>query len=171
MSNKILVAYATKAGSTAEVADVVGEELSKAGLDVEVCKTKEVKNLDAYQGIVLGTAVRMGRPISGPVRFAKKYRKALTQKPVALFSVGLTMNEDTPENREKAAGFLTPLCEIMEPVDIATFGGKLDFSTIGPIFRFTFSKADDENMTEGDWRNWDEIRSWAANLPAVLFPA
>ena len=58
--NKILVAYATMAGSTADVAHVVGEEITKGGLQVDVLPLADVKDLELYDGVVVGGPMIMG---------------------------------------------------------------------------------------------------------------
>lgn len=43
--NRILVAYATMAGSTVEVAQAVGEEITKSGYQVDILPISEIKDL------------------------------------------------------------------------------------------------------------------------------
>jgi len=161
---KLLVAYASKSGSTVDVAKAVGDVLKDNGFEVDILPAKKVKNLDGYDGIVLGTAVRMGKPVGEATRFIKKHGRKIGSKPMALFSVGLAMKEDTPKSRQDAEGFLSPITDVVKPVSLALFGGKLDYSTISPMFRFAFSRMSGD-ISEGDWRNWDDIRSWAESLP------
>jgi menaquinone-dependent protoporphyrinogen oxidase len=169
MGDRILVAYASKCGSTGEVAEAVGKVLCDAGAAVDVKRAQEVKDLKPYRAAVLGTAIRMSKPLSEAVNLAKKLRASDASLPVACFSCGLAMKADTPENREKAEQFLTPLLEeVKSPVGIGLFGGKLDYSTLPPLFRWMFSQDKSGEMAEGDWRNWDAIRAWAEGLVTVL---
>ena len=51
---RMLIAYATNAGSTAEVAAAVGEELGKAGVQVEVRQIDETTPIEGYDAVVVG---------------------------------------------------------------------------------------------------------------------
>ncbi len=169
MGDKVLIAYASKCGSTGEVAEAIGKVLCQAGASVDVKRVQDVKDMRPYRAVVLGTALRMEKPLSEAVNFAKKHRTALATLPVACFCVGMTMNEDTPENREKAKQYMSSLTrEIKAPVGLGLFGGKLDYGTLSPILRWMFSQDKSGEMAEGDWRNWDAIRTWAGELAPLL---
>jgi menaquinone-dependent protoporphyrinogen oxidase len=169
VKNKILVVYATKFGSTKEVAEKIGEMIKKQNKDVDIRKVTMVRDISKYSAVILGTPIRMGKPISEVFKFARKFQKDLNGKPVACFSVGLYMKEDTPENRMKALKCLTPLLELVEnPVGIGLFGGKIDYDTMPLILRWMFSKDESGQLSEGDWRNWDSVASWVEEiLPAM----
>jgi len=61
MDNQVLVAYATKHGATAEIADKIGQVLRQAGLRTDVLPTDHVSDLVAYKAVVLGSAVYIGK--------------------------------------------------------------------------------------------------------------
>ncbi len=164
MAKKLLVAYASKAGSTAEVAEAVAEELKNKGYQVELMPAGKVKKIEMYDGVVFGTAIRISKPVGEGARFVKKYRAQLAKIPTAVFSVGLAMQVDTPESRATAEGFLSTVKEAFTPVSLAMFGGKMDYSKLPGIMRMMFSQDKEGKLAEGDWRNWDEIRAWAQSL-------
>jgi menaquinone-dependent protoporphyrinogen oxidase len=169
MAKKVLVAYATKAGATTEVAEEVGKVLTECGLAVEVRAVDKVKSLSAYDAVVLGTAIRMEKPLSEAVNFAKKFKSELANRPLACFSLGVWMREDTPEHREMTRCFLKPLLsELPEPASLGLFGGRLDYSNLSPIWRVLASQDKTGLMQEGDWRNWEAIRAWANELAPKL---
>jgi menaquinone-dependent protoporphyrinogen oxidase len=162
--NKILVAYATKAGSTTEVAEYIGTVLRESGADVDVRPVKSVKDLSPYRAVILGSATRMAKMLPEVVNFAQKFHKDLDQKPAAYFTVCMTMKADTPENRATVTGYFKPLRDIHEPISLGLFAGKVDLSKLNPVFRFMFSHDKSGAITEGDWRDWDAIRAWAIGL-------
>lgn len=124
MGDRILVAYASKCGSTGEIAEAIGKVLCQSGAAVDVKRAQDVKDLKPYRAVILGSAIRMSKPLSEVVNLAKKQRTALAALPVACFSAGLAMKADTPENREKAKLHLTPLLyELNSPIGIGLFGG------------------------------------------------
>jgi menaquinone-dependent protoporphyrinogen oxidase len=169
MGEKILIAYASKCGSSGEVAEAVGKVLCQAGAAVDVRRVQDVKDLSPYRAAVLGSAIRMGKPLSEAVDFAKKNQAALGARPVACFHVGLSMREDTAENRDKAMQALAPLVqEIRSPVAVGLFGGKLDYSKLSPFLRMIFSQDKSGTMAEGDWRDWDAINAWAERLVPLI---
>jgi menaquinone-dependent protoporphyrinogen oxidase len=169
MGDKLLIAYASKCGSTGEVAEAVGRVLCGSGLAADIERVQDVKDLSGYRAVVLGTAIRMGKPLSEMTDFAKKNRSALSALPVACFHVGMSMREDTAANREKAQQSLAPLLQsIPAPAAVGLFAGKVDYSKLAPIFRWMFSQDKSGDMAEGDWRDWDAINAWAQSLAPLL---
>ena len=162
------MAYATRCGSTAEVAKVIAEALCAQGTGAEARNVREVSDLGIYDGVVLGSAIRMGKPLRDARRFVRRHAAALAMRPMACFCVCATMKDDTPENRQTAEASLASLVKAAPPVSIGLFGGCLDYAKLGPVFRFVFSRSDDEGLSQGDFRDWDAIRSWANSLPTLV---
>ena len=88
MSIRILVAYASKYGSTMEIARKVGDVLTTAGLKVDVGAAEKVTDLTPYDAVVLGSAVYAGTWRQEAVKFLEDYKASLTRIPVWLFSSG-----------------------------------------------------------------------------------
>lgn len=166
MNKRILVAYVSRYGSTAEVADAIGQVFRAAGATVDVRPAKKARDVGSYDAVILGSAARMGKLLPGAERFAQRNRRALQSVPVAYFFVGLTMMEDTPEHRAEATAYLDPLREIAGPVSIGLFGGKVDFDNLSPMMRSMLSMG--EGVPEGDWRDWEAINAWAEELVPQL---
>jgi menaquinone-dependent protoporphyrinogen oxidase len=103
MDKKVLVAYASKYGATAEIAEQVGEGLKKAGLEVEVLPAEKVKDLGEYGAVVLGSAVYAGQWRKEASDFLQGNEQALKEMPVWLFSSGPTGEGDPVESYERLA--------------------------------------------------------------------
>jgi len=165
MRKKILVAYATRAGSTFEVAEQVAEVLRATGATVDVKSAPAVHELKGYDAVVIGSAIRMGKWLPEAVAFVKTYREPLSHIPTAYFLVSGLLRDDTPEMRSKVLAFLDPVRQILEPTSIGLFAGKIDFSTMDGLDR---SIAEAVSSSAGDWRNWEAIRSWGQGLQTTL---
>jgi menaquinone-dependent protoporphyrinogen oxidase len=168
MNEKILVAYASKCGSTGEVAEAIGQVFCDGGAETDVRLAKDMTDVSSYQAVVVGSAIRMGQWLPEAVKFVETHRDALNQMPVAYFTVCMTMQEDTEENRREAMGYLDPLCEIVQPRDVGLFAGAIDYSKMGFVFRLVIKAM---KVPEGDFRNWDNIRAWAASARPLLLSA
>ena len=164
MRDKLLVVYASKYGSTKEIAEYIGDVIREGGVDVDVLSVNEVKDMSTYKSVIIGSATRMEKLVADAVKFSKRYKSELSDKKTAYFVVGVTMKEDTDGNREKARGYLKPLCQIKEPVSVGLFAGKIDYDKIGRFWRMLASRDKTDLMEEGDFRNWDAIREWANGL-------
>ena len=157
---RVLVAYASKRGSTREVAEAVAGPLAEDGLDVETRAADEVDDLTPYAGVVLGGGLYMGRWHKDARRFIAQYRKALRDMPVAVFAMG-----PDKMDAEKVAGSRAQLDRALakvpeiETISVAIFGGVVDPS----MFPFPLNR-----IPASDARDWDAIRTWADEVGAVL---
>jgi menaquinone-dependent protoporphyrinogen oxidase len=88
MDGQVLVAYATKYGATGEIAEKIGQVLRQAGLDADVLPVEQVSDLTPYKGVVLGSAVYIGRWRKEAVKFLRTNEKMLAERLVWLFSSG-----------------------------------------------------------------------------------
>ena len=171
MSNKILVTYASRIGSTAGVAEAIGRTLVESGAQVEVRPMQDVTDLTSYGAVVAGSAIRGKQWLPEAMRFVQTHRAALKQKPFAAFLVCMTLAMSNGEKyREHVATWLDPVRALVKPVSEGLFAGALDISKIpsfGDRLKFRLSVAFGV-WSEGDHRDWVKIRTWARDLHSRL---
>lgn len=161
MKKKVLVAYASKYGSTGGIADAIGKELCSAGVAADVALIKNAVNLGSYQGVVIGSAIYMGKWMSEAVAFVEKNRHILSQVPVAYFLSCVTLAQPTEKNRASVLSYMDAILKTVpevKPVGIGTFAGALHYSNLSWINK-SILKA--KGAPEGDFRDWNAIRAWA----------
>ncbi|HMB24791.1 MAG TPA: flavodoxin domain-containing protein [Anaerolineales bacterium] len=166
MSKRILVTYASKRGSTGEVAEAIGKTLATTGARVDVLPLKKITDLSGYQAVLIGSAIRVAKWLPEAVDFVSENRAVLQRVPTAYFTVCMTLAEDTPANRTRAAGFLEPVRAMLAPAAEGYFAGKVDFKRLSFI-EGTMLKA--KGGIEGDFRDWDKITNWAQSTYAQIY--
>jgi menaquinone-dependent protoporphyrinogen oxidase len=160
---KLLVAYASKHGSTGEIAEVIGKELRKRGYQVEVKTVEEVDDPAGYEGFVLGSALYAGGWLKPAAQFLRANQGLLATRPVWLFSSGPT-GEGDPNEILDGWTFpedLRPLLETIKPKDVILFHGQINLDKLGFGERMIIKSV---KATVGDYRDWLVIRSWASRL-------
>jgi menaquinone-dependent protoporphyrinogen oxidase len=168
IQNRALIAYASRCGSTGGVADVIGQVLCGTGTSTDVRLVGKLNDLSPYQTVIVGSAIRRGRWLPEAVDFVKEHRDTLRQVPTAFFAVCLTMKDDTPENRSKVLSYLDPVRKEtpqVQPVDIGLFAGTVNFSKLSFVDKSILKV---RGVSEGDFRNWSAIRTWAAEIRPTL---
>jgi menaquinone-dependent protoporphyrinogen oxidase len=152
MMGTILVAYASKYGSTREVAESIASTLRERLLRADVRPAGEVDHLEEYSGVVLGGGIYMGRWHRDARGFVTHFQDELRMLPVAVFALGPT--DDVPEHRAGSERQFRKAVEKLqlEPLASAVFGGVVDPRKL----HFPFN-----HMEAVDVRDWDEIRAWA----------
>jgi menaquinone-dependent protoporphyrinogen oxidase len=170
MSKEILVTYASRAGSTAGVAEAIGQTLAESGAQVEVRPMQDVKDLAPYRAVVAGSAIQGGKWLPEAMQFMQTHQAALAQKPFAAFLVCMTLAIANGKYREHVADFLQPVRALVRPVGEGLFAGALDISKV-PSFRdrlmFRLSVIFGV-WSEGDHRDWNAIRAWAESIRPLL---
>jgi len=169
MNGKILVVYATKSGSTVGVADAIGKKLAENGASVDVKPFTAVSDLSAYRAVVIGSAVNSGQWLPEAVKFVSDHAAELKKVPTAFFLVCLMALKQDDQSKSFVNDFLKDVRSIVKPVAEGHFTGaylpqKYDlFTRIGMTFFAGYLK-----IKPGDYRNWDEINSWAATTQPLL---
>ena len=171
MSNKILVAYASRAGSTAGVAEAIGVTLAESGAQVEVRPMKDVKDLAPYRAVVAGSAIRGGKWLPEAMQFMQTHQATLAQKPFAAFLVCMTLAMPGADKyRENVADWLEPVRAQVRPVSEGLFAGALDFSKLPLTLNTLLMRAAVVFgiFPRGDHRDWNAIRAWAESIRPLL---
>jgi menaquinone-dependent protoporphyrinogen oxidase len=167
MDVPVLVAYATKYGATAEIADKIGQVLRVAGLPADVLPVKQVKDLAPYKAVVLGSAVYIGQWRKEAAAFLKANEQALAERPVWLFSSGPTGQGDPVQLAQgwRFPNALQPIADRIHARDIAVFHGALDPKKANPIEKWVVKNV---KAPFGDFRDWAAISAWAAAIADAL---
>ena len=170
MAASVLVAYATKYGSTGEVAVAVAETLRAKGITVEVRRAKEVRSLDGYAAVVLGAPLYVGNLLGEARKFLDRHRAALERLPVAVFALGpLSPGKEMDETRPQLTAALEK-APWLHPVAVELFVGSYDPAKLR--FPFTLLATMKASPLYGvgakDERDWEAIRAWAETLPGAL---
>jgi len=163
MDMRVLVAYATKYGATAEIADKIGQVLRQAGLQADVLPTDRVGDLTPYKAVVLGSAVYIGQWQKKAATFLRANEKALAERSVWLFSSGPT-GEGDPVQLMKGWRFptaLQPIADRIHARDIAIFHGALDPKKLNLIEKWMIKNV---KAPFGDFRDWNAINAWASAI-------
>jgi menaquinone-dependent protoporphyrinogen oxidase len=164
MEATVLVAYATKYGSTAETARILAESLEREGLRVEVRTVGEVKDLSPYSAVVLAAALYIGRLHKDARHFLAIWREELERVPVALMVPGPVEAQD--KQFEQAGLQLDKdLCRIpwFHPVARKVVGGKWDPAKLPFPFKWTLRK-----VPASDARDPNIVSAWAHELAGKL---
>ena len=165
MSNRLLVTYATRTRSTAEVVDVISAVLTARGYAVDVKPVKEKPSLDGYHGVILGSAIRMGAWLPEMLDFIRTNQARLNQIPTAIFTVHMLNTGKDNDSRAAKDAYTGPIRKLITPVDEAFFAGKIDLAKLSfPDRVLTRLMVGEAGPKVGDFREWDEIRAWAKEV-------
>jgi menaquinone-dependent protoporphyrinogen oxidase len=160
---RVLVVVASRHGATRNIAGAIADELRSRKLDADLADIDDINSLDRVDALVLGSAVYMGGWLPAARAFAKRFAVPLARIPLWLFSSGPTVPEGaTPGVRPKQ---VDELARTLHARDHRVFAGRLEPDELGfgerLVSRMVYAPA-------GDFRDWDEIRSWAAEIAEVM---
>lgn len=166
MSHSVLVTFATRYGSTQEVADAIAATLRESGLSADVKALKDVQTLTEYGAVVMGAPLFMFRWHKDALRFLTKHHKTLIEMPVAVFASGPVHDpHDEKEWQDSHDQLNKELAKFpwFKPVAREIFGGRYDPAQLRfPLKMFAGAEP------ASDIRNWESIRTWAASLGIML---
>lgn len=157
---RILVAYASRAGSTREIAEAVADELRQTDHSVTVASCDDAPDADGFDAVVIGSALYASRWLLTATRYLRRQRSYLNGRPTYLFQSGCRPRHDvgrTPVPR--AVRWLGRHLGLADPV---TFAGRLDPAD-SRHSRWLAAAA-----PSGDFRDWEEIRAWAYAIGTEL---
>lgn len=161
---KILIAFASKYGSTRETSEFIKKLLEEKNHTVEVKDVSEVDNLN-YDFVILGSSVKIGKILPEAKNFLKKFADDFTNVKSTFFIHCVSAKEESIENQKEIKNFVDPVKEVMKPVsEPGIFAGKVDYSKIAWIWKKMAKVDKTGKMEEGDFRNWDEIKKWVNEL-------
>lgn len=154
----VVVAFATRNGGTAEIADWIGAELAAEGVDAQVRPAPAVADISAARAVVLGSGLYGGRWLREAGRFARRHRDALLSVPVWLFSSGPLDASAAWRDTPPPAG-VRRIADRIDAVEHVTFGGRLVAGTHGLVARMILSRG-----RGGDYRNRGRVDAWAREI-------
>jgi menaquinone-dependent protoporphyrinogen oxidase len=159
---RVLVAHASRHGSTAEIAEAIGAQLRGHRLEVDVRAMHEVDTVYPYDAYVLGSAVYMGSWLREARHFVDEHYELISTRPAWIFSSG-------PIGDPPSAGAetfdATDLTADLHAVEHKLFDGRLDHHALR-LGERALTRA--MRVPDGDYRDWAAISSWADEIARTI---
>lgn len=159
---KVLIAYATKTGTTQKAAEGIADVFKNHGWTIELSTAKKVKDISQFDAVVIGGGIRAGSWLAEASGFVRRFQKELIKKKTAFFTVCLTLKADTVENRKTVKSYLDPIRSIVLVEEEGYFPGKMNYAQLTWFPRFLISKI--MKIPEGDYFQVDVVKEWAEQL-------
>jgi menaquinone-dependent protoporphyrinogen oxidase len=160
MIARVLVAYATQKGSTAEIAQAIGKELESMGHTVSVREMRTVRSLDGFELVIMGAPIYVGKIIEMG-GFVGRHKKELATRIVAAFVVGMAPVSHDQKQVHTELEILRVMLQSLQPVSLALFAGKVDMAKLNFIQRTMITMV---KSPVGDFRDWKAIAAWAREI-------
>lgn len=164
--HKVLVVYGTKSGCTTGVAERIAARLSADGLVVDVIPAEDKPDPDGYDAVFVGSGVRVGQWHAPAREWVASNAGALKERPLAMFTVGLTMAAE-PEKADEVRGYTAALLAEtgITPIGIGLFAGCFEPKEFSFVER-TVLKA--MKAPQGDHRDWEMIDAWVESIVSAF---
>jgi menaquinone-dependent protoporphyrinogen oxidase len=161
---RVLVTAASRHGATHEIADAIAAGLERRGVDAEAHHAEGLTSLDGYDAFVIGSAVYVGRWLDTARDLVEAHVPALAGLPVWLFSSGPLGPPDAlkPEGDPVDAA---ALIAAVGAEDHRVFAGRLDRRLLSFGEKAVVLAV---RAPEGDFRDWEEIDGFAADIAGHL---
>ncbi len=170
---RVLVAHASKHGSTTGIADRIANRLEAEGIDTVSCPVEEVRDLDAFDAFVVGSAVYVGHWMKEATAFVRRHRDVLSERPVWVFASGPVGTEKVDKEGNDILEVSRPrefgeFATLIRPRDQKVFFGAFDpgAAPIGMLERTMRLAPTTALLPAGDFRDWDAIDAWAGEIAA-----
>jgi menaquinone-dependent protoporphyrinogen oxidase len=183
---RLLVVFASRHGSTEEIAERIAMVVRGAGLDAVIADAAYDVDAAGFDGYVIGSGVYTGSWIKAATEFIERNQALLAERPVWLFSSGPLPGSS------KTAPSADPLEQALGPLDGPGSGGHRKIAALsaaihprdhrvfaGAYDRFDGPKSMSERLIrmtpmakrvlpDGDFRDWDEIEAWARQIASEV---
>jgi menaquinone-dependent protoporphyrinogen oxidase len=160
VNNRVLVAYATYAGSTVDVAAAIGKTLGTRGFSVDVKPIQERPQVDGYKAVLIGSAVHYGNWLPEAVDFVKTNQLAFNGVPVALFTVHITNLGNDEKSRQNRLAYLNAVRPLVQPAAEVFFAGRFDRRGAALLLPGWLARF----IPGIDFRDWKKIHRWAQTV-------
>lgn len=160
---RVLVSPASKHGGTAQIGRAIATTLRDNGVDVDVTQPEDIVDVTPYAGFVIGSALYMGSWLPAASHFVEEFGDGLRRRPTWLFSSG-PLGEAKPEE-PVSPSLIERLTELSGAVEHRLFSGRLELERLSRSERFIARWVGAE---DGDYREWDEIESWATAIATAV---
>ncbi|MGC0208699.1 flavodoxin domain-containing protein [Streptomyces levis] len=165
MPGRVLVAYGTTNGSTAQIAEAIAEVLREHGAAAEALPAPSVESVAPYDAVVVGGGLYAGRWHKDARRFVRRHRRALAERPLWLFSSGPLDPSASERDIPPVPGVRKTMARL-DAREHVTFGGRLEEGAKGWVARMILRSG-----KGGDFRDFTAIEAWAARIAAELATA
>jgi menaquinone-dependent protoporphyrinogen oxidase len=162
----VLIAYATKNGSTAEIAAAIADEIGRHDIDVDCMPAGDVRDVTRYDAVVLGSAVYMKRWQRSARHLLRHHRHELAERPLWIFSSGPVGKDPDPSWAEPPR--VVDQAERLGVRDHVVFGGRMPLEPANFVER---AMVQDTPEDLRDARDFDEIRGWARGIAEAVTTA
>ena len=156
--HRILVSAGSKHGSTTEIAERIAAVLTERGHDVDIMPPHSVTDLSGYEAVVLGSAVYAGHWVASAKDLAHRIADLSPHPETWIFSSG-PLGE--PPKPEEDPVDVAPILEVTSAREHRVFSGKIDKTKLSFGERAIVVAV---RAPEGDFRDWNEIESWATEI-------
>lgn len=160
--DRVIVAFASQGGSTAEIAQAVGIALLEAGCDIDVRPARQVDRLAGFTAVIVGSGLYHGAWLPEAFKFLQRHRRTLTTLPVWLFDSG-PLDTSAGERLLPLPAGVANLARDIGARGHITFGGKLGLTGLNMEERMLVLEGHG-----GDYRNFDDVRAWAERIAVEL---
>jgi menaquinone-dependent protoporphyrinogen oxidase len=175
----IFIAYGTGEGQTAKVAEHVATELGARGHEVttrDLGDPGEVPVVEAFDAVVVGASIHMGKHQGEVVDFARERRDVLASRPSAFFQVSLSSASDDPERQAEAEGYLDEFREATgwDPAVVGGFAGAIRYSEYGFLKRLMMKRiaedatGDTDASKDYEYTDWEDVASFVDAVDALI---
>jgi menaquinone-dependent protoporphyrinogen oxidase len=160
---RILIAVASRHGSTWEIAQGMADVLTSRGIWADVTHIEQVQDLTDYDGFIIGSAVYAGHWLNQALAFMYEHADELATRPIWLFSSGPLGMPLRPYDGK--AVDISAIAKLVRIKEHRIFAGKLKKRRLNFAEKLITAAV---HAPQGDYRNWDEIQAWAGGIAETL---
>ena len=155
----ILVCYATRYGTTEEVAGIILELLADLGFKVRLCNFNEGIDLSGTDIVFAGSPLHLGKWLPEAKEFFQFHSHELKKIPVFAFTTGITLADPTEHNLLKAKFAVDDISTYAMPATTGFFAGRLSRNQLSETDMQLVKIA---GIKDGDYIDAEEIKKWVA---------